>query len=380
VKLSKAMGFSNLTLLFLLAFFLVSTISVQAASRHDPAVAIGDITRIEGARNNQLVGYGLVTGLDGSGDSTRSQATVQSISNMLSQFGVEVDPDQVEGRNIAAVMVTADLPHDASTGDQIDVQVSSIGDASSLEGGMLVQTPLEAATGEIYTVAQGPVSVGGPDEDGAGQDGSHPTSAVVPDGGIVERSIDYRLDGEEITLVLDEGNFRTASTIVDTVNTHFADITGGADIARAETESRIDVEVPGEYQNNIVEFIAELNGLEVEPTTEARVVVNESKGTVVKGHEVSISTVSVSHDNLSVEIAQDTSLEEDNDEEFIAEEQEMEIEDQEQEDQVMIIEGGSTINDLVTALNAIGADASSLATILQEIDAAGALHAELEVR
>ena len=380
MKPSKVINIYNFTSLILLGVLVFSAISVQAASRHDPAVNIGDISRIEGARNNQLVGYGLVTGLDGSGDSTRSQATVQSISNMLSQFGVEVDPDQVQGRNIAAVMVTADLPHDASTGDRIDVQVSSVGDASSLEGGMLVQTPLEAATGEIYTVAQGPVSVGGPGDDGPGQDGAHPTSAVVPGGGIVERTIDYQLDRENVTLILDDGNFRTASTVVDTVNAHFADVTGGADIALAETESRINVEVPGEYRNNIVEFIAELNGLEVEPTTEARVVINESTGTVVKGHEVRISTVSVSHENLSVEISQDTTLEEDGDDPFIADEQEMEIEDQASENQVMLIEGSSTINDLVTALNAIGADASSMSTILQEIDAAGALHAELEVR
>lgn len=349
----------------------------QVFAGGDPIVNIADITRIEGARNNQLVGYGLVTGLDGSGDSTRSQATVQSISNMLSQFGVEVDPDQVQGRNIAAVMVTADLPHDANTGDQIDVQVSSIGDAGSLEGGTLVRTPLEAATGEIYAVAQGSVSVGGFGDD---QD-HHPTSARVPGGAIVERTIDYRLDREELTFILRNGNFRTASSIVDTINEHFSGVTGGMDIAYAENESRVAVEVPDDFQNNIVEFIAEINDLEVQPTMTAKVVVNERTGTVVKGHNVRISTVSVSHGDLSVNVLAHNTVEDDTgDEPFLEQQQEMEVEDSAREEEVMVIEGGSNINDLVAALNAIGADSNDLIAILQEIKAAGALHAELEIR
>lgn len=366
--------------LFLVLVLIISAFGLQAErtiSAGDPMVNIGDITRIEGARNNQLVGYGLVTGLDGSGDSTRSQATVQSISNMLSQFGVEVDPDQVQGRNIAAVLVTADLPHDANTGDQIDVQVNSIGDAGSLAGGTLVRTPLEAPTGEVYAVAQGSVAIGGFGDDQE----HHPTSARVPGGAIVERTINYQLDREELTLILRDGNFRTASTIVDTINEHFSGMTGGADIAYAETESRVAVEVPPNFQNNIVEFIAEVNGLQVQPTMTARVVVNERTGTVVKGHNVRISTVSVSHGDLSVSVSAFNTVEdEEADEPFLEQQQEMEVEDAAREEEVMVIEGGSNINDLVAALNAIGADSSDLIAILREIDAAGALHAELEIR
>ncbi len=349
---------------------------VEEVEAMDPMVNIGDITRIEGARSNQLLGYGLVVGLDGSGDSTRSQATVQSISNMLSQFGVEVDPDQVEGRNIAAVMVTADLPHDANTGDEIDVKVSSIGDADSLRGGTLVQTPLEAATGEIYAVAQGTVAAGAPEDEG------HPTAMKVPRGAIVERTIDYRIDNEELTYILHEGNFRTASSAAETINENFDHLTDGEDIARAETESNIRIDVPEEFRHRIVDFIAEINSLEIRPATTARVVINEETGTISKGHNVRISTVSVSHRNLSVEVSAETELQEveNNGETLMEDGAEMEVVEGEREENVFLIEGGTSIEDLVTALNAVGADTDDLISILQEIEATGALHAELEIR
>ncbi|MFW6381877.1 MAG: flagellar basal body P-ring protein FlgI [Bacillota bacterium] len=369
-----------LSLIFLIIFIMFLGFHVEA-QEHDPIVEIGNITRIDGARDNQLIGYGIVVGLAGSGDSTRSRATVQSVANMLDSFGVEVDADEVRSRNIAAVMVTADLPHNANSGDQIDVNVNSMGDARSIQGGTLLMTPLEAGDGQVYAVAQGSVSIGGYNVRGGGQEvrENHPTAGNVPGGATVEKNIDYQLDSEELTLILDNSNFKTASEIAETINNNFE---GNDNYAMAENESRIKVEVPQDYQNRIVDFIAEVNSLEVRPSMDAKVVINERTGTVVQGHNVRLSTVAVSHGNLSVMITTNTEVSQPEpfSEGQTVEVEETEIQVEEEEGQMMVLEGRSNVYDIVTALNAIGASPRDLVAIFQEIQAAGALHGQLEIR
>ena len=212
------------TILILVLLILFSTQSMSAVSANDPMVRIADMTRIEGMRTNQLSGYGLVIGLNGSGDSSSNQATVQSIANVLDEYGIEVGADQVESQNVAAVIVTATLPAYAYSGDQIDVTVNSIGDADSLQGGTLLQTPLEAANGDIYAVAQGPVSIGGYNVEGGGgnsQRQNHPTVGMIPSGALVEREIEANLNKEEFTYILNQPNFTTARYMAQAINDQF---------------------------------------------------------------------------------------------------------------------------------------------------------------
>lgn len=379
-RLSRIIG---IILMLAVGFSFTTGIVEAEEMMHDPLVEIGNVTRIEGARDNQLIGYGIVVGLAGSGDSNRSRATVQSVANMLDTFGVEVTSDQVQSRNIAAVMVTADLPHNANSGDGIDAQVSSMGDARSIQGGNLLMTPLQAADGNIYAVAQGPVSIGGYNVTGGGQEirENHPTAGRVPGGATVERNVDYDLDEEELVLILHNSNFETASEIAGEINFNFFEETN-REIAKAENESRVRVDIPEDYQSKVVDFIAEVSGLEVRPSMDAVVIINERTGTVVQGHNVRLSTVAVSHGNLSVmittqsEVYQPESFSE-GETEVITE---TEIEVEEDEGKMMVVEGRSNVYDLVAALNAIGVSPRDLIAVMQEIQAAGALHGRLEIR
>ena len=355
----------------------------EAVSSNDPLVNIGNITRIAGMRQNQLVGYGLVVGLNGTGDSSRSQATIQSISNMLDNFGIEVSADQIRGRNVAAVMITADLPPFAYSGDQLDVSVNSIGDATSLQGGTLLQTPLKAANGDVYAVAQGPVSIGGYNIQGGGssQRKNHPTAGQVPNGALVEREMDVDFDREQFTFILEQPNFTTASFMAQAINNNFEYLVGSPKLARATSAAKVKVRVPKEYKNNKVEFISKVNNMEVRSNMKAKVVINEKTGTVVMGHNVRISTVSVSHGNLTVTIQTKENVSQppsfsDGETETTTE---TEIEVDEEEGHMVVVENESTINDLVTALNTIGASPRDLIAIIQQIKAAGALHAKLEI-
>jgi len=375
-KLKNYLSLLTFTMIFVMVFSLNA-----GAQEHDPIVEIGNITRIDGERDNHLIGYGIVVGLAGSGDSTRSRATVQSVANMLDSFGVEVNADQVRSRNIAAVIVTADLPHNANSGDQIDVNVNSMGDARSIQGGTLLMTPLEAGNGQVYAVAQGSVSIGGYNIRGGGQEvrENHPTAGHIPGGATVENNIDYQLESEELTLILDNSNFKTASDIAKAINNNFA---SSDNFAKAENESRIRIEIPQDYQNRVVDFIAEMNSLEVRPSMDAKVVINERTGTVVQGHNVRLSTVAVSHGNLSVMITTSTEVSQPDSftEGETVEVEETEIQVEEEEGQMMVLEGRSNVYDIVTALNAIGASPRDLVAIFQEIQAAGALHGQLEIR
>lgn len=366
--------------ILLLIVFSLSIFSTSVSANNDPEVEIGNITRIKSMRVNQLIGYGIVVGLNGSGDSNRSQATVQSVANMLQSFGVNVTDDQVASQNIAAVMVTAELPAVVHNGDQLDITVSSIGDADSLQGGTLLLTPLQAPNGEVYASAQGPLSIGGYNVGGGGNSAqqNHPTVGRIPNGALVEREINSSLDSDNLTYVLANPSFKTATQITSAINKKF-----GSGTAQALDSSTINISIPENFNYGMVNFIAEVNSLKVRPALKAKVVIDERTGTVVFSHNVQISTVAVAHGNLSVrittreEVSQPEPLS--GGETVVSEDVEIEV-DEGREGNMLIVSQENTIEDLVTALNAIGATPRDIISIIQKIDAAGALHAELEIQ
>ncbi len=357
--------------------------SLQAASAEDPVVAIGDITRIKGIRENQLMGMGLVIGLNGTGDSNRSQATIQMVANMLTNLGIEVTPNQIQSRNLAAVMTTATLPAFAYTGDTIDVTLSALGDAQSLQGGTLLMTPLRAANGEIFAVAQGPVSIGGYNLQQGGNQVrlNHPNVARIPNGAIVERELEFKLDSNELTLLLENPSFETAGYIAQAINENFKYLFIREPISEAIDAGQVKVTIPPQFRNNPVEFIARISNFEVRSSMKAKIIINERTGTIVMGHNVRISTVFVAHGNLTVTIrsqervSQPTPLS--GGETVVTKETEIEV--SEEDSSLTVLPGNGTVQDLVSALNAIGATPRDIIAIIQLIKAQGALHAELEL-
>jgi flagellar P-ring protein precursor FlgI len=377
LQLNREKYFINI---FVLSLLLLLIMTAVAAAQNDPEVEIGNITRLRGMRANQLIGYGLVVGLNGSGDSNRSQSTVQSMANMLQNFGVNVSSDQVASQNTAAVMVTAELGPVVHNGDEIDVSISSVGDADSLQGGTLLLTPLQAPNGEVYASAQGPVSIGGFNVSGGGttQRQNHPTAGRIPGGALVERDLNSNLDRENINYILADPNFETAAKIAEAVNNEF-----GSNTASAQNYSTVNISIPSDYAGNLVSFIADVNKLRVRPNIEAKVIIDEKTGTVVFSHNVKISTVAVAHGNLSVSIKTEQTVSQpppfSGGETEITEDVEIEV-DEGQESNMIVVSQDNTIEDLVAALNAIGATPRDIISIVQKIDAAGALHAELELQ
>lgn len=360
------------------------SIAVVAASSEDPVVAIGDITRIKEIRENQLSGFGLVIGLAGTGDSNRYEPTIQSHANMLNNKGIEVTKDQVNSQNVAAVMVTASLPAFAHNGDTIDVTVSSLGDADSLQGGTLYMTPLEAPNGEIYAVAQGPVSIGGYNLQQGGNQvrQNHATAARVPNGAIVEKELNIEFDKEEFTYILENPNFETASNIVMAINDRFEYLFPERQIAKAVDSSQVKVRVPDDYKNDVVGFIAQIDNCDVRPGIDAKIVINEKTGTISITHNVRISTVSIAHGNLTVTVETDSEVSQP---ESLSEGETVETTDtditvEEEENNITVMPTNNTIKDLVDALNKLGATSRDISAIIQEIKAQGALHAELVVQ
>ena len=337
-----------------------------------------DIARVLGVRENQIYGLGLVVGLNGTGDGSGTRANVQMIANMLESFGITVSASDMRVRNIAAVMVPAEMPTSAKAGDRVDVTVSSIGDARSLQGGFLLQTPLQAANGQVYAVAQGPVSIGGFVVRGGGASAqmNHTTVGSVPGGAIVEREVDtpgFASDGY-ISMVLAEPDFTTASRVVEVINAVY-----GPDLAWARDQATVEIRVPDEYLYNVVSFIAQLEELPVQPDVNARVVINERTGTVVMGASVRIATVAVAKDNLRVQIqaspviSQPPPLSEG----FTVVDREISVEVEGEPSNFAVLGGTASVQDLVDALNAVGASPRDIISILQAIKAAGALFGEL---
>lgn len=361
---------------------------VQAPAAIGPAdesTRIKDVARLTEARENALVGYGIVTGLAGTGDTTRSQETFQSISNLLRNFGVNMAPAQVRGRNAASVMVTANLPPFARRGARIDVNVASLGDARSLVGGTLLLAHMVGPDGQIYALAQGPVSVGGFSYDLNGNvvQKNHPTTGNVPDGAVIERDTTtdvLNVDGE-IDISLVDPDFTTASRVADSINQGV-----GPAIARAIDAGRVTVHVPDSFRGNLVGLVTIIESLTIEPDRRARVVVNERTGTVVAGGDVRVAKVSVTHGDLKVFINSDYSVSQPV---FVADTgagvrteviPDTSVTVTETDPVTVAIHNMSTVADLVSALNKVKATSRDIIAILQAIKRAGALHAELIIQ
>lgn len=341
-------------------------------------VRIKDIATFAGARSNQLVGYGLVVGLSGTGDRRGAEFTIQSMSNMLERMGVRVDRSKLKVRNVAAVMVTTQMPVSARAGSSLDVTVSSVGDASSLLGGVLLMTPMRGVDGEIYTLAQGPLIIGGfsAGGDAAQAQKNITTVGMIPNGATVERSVPFAFNQQEnVVLHLQTNDFSTAMQVVDKINQNF-----GSPLARALDVSSIEVDVPDLYRGNLVPFIAALENLHITPDSRARVVVDEKTGTVVVGQNVRLSKVAVAHGNLHIVIAERPEVVQplpfSLGETVVVPRTELGI--REENRRLTLLEG-ATLQDLINGLNAIGATPRDLISILRTLKAAGALYADVEV-
>ncbi len=339
-----------------------------------PSVRIKDIVDIEGARGNQLSGIGLVTGLNGTGDN--STMAIQMMRNMMRNFGVTLDARSVRTRNIAVVSLTAMLPPYVRAGQKIDVNVSTMGNASSLQGGVLVQSPLRAADGKVYAVAQGPVMVGGMSAQGRGGSSTQniPTVGRLPGGAIIEREVpsEYTSRGQ-IALLLHDPDFTTAQRIADVINRYF-----GA-VAFPSDAGRVVVNLPGPYVAAPTAFLANMEKLEITPDTSAKVAVNERTGTVVMGGDVKISSVAVSHGNLTVTIdeTENVSQPEPFSEGQTVATPQTNIGVNEEGSHMIAMPATTTVRDLVRVLNGLSATPRDIIEILQAIDRAGALHGEL---
>ena len=372
-RMNHARCFVILGIFFLTFVLFYGTRTAQGAR-------IKDLAAIKGIRSNQLTGYGLIVGLDGTGDKSGADFTTQALANMMDRMGIHVDKNQLNVKNIAAVIVTADIPAFARIGNKIDVVASSIGDAKSLAGGTLLLTPLKGVDGQVYALAQGPVTLGGVSAGGAGggTQKNHLQVARIANGASVEREIPVVLDGKK-TLILSLFNpdFTTVKRVADTINASI-----GHGVAEAVDSSALRLNIPETMQENkVAEFLADIETLSIVPDTRAKVVVNEKTGTVVIGENVTISTVAVAHGNLTVtirkssEVSQPEALSQG---ETVTTAQ-SEVAVDEEEVKVMPLPGGATIGELVKGLNSIGVSPRDLITILQSIKAAGALQAELEI-
>lgn len=359
---------------------------IVCAGASATGIRIKDLGRIDGVRDNMIVGYGIVSGLAGTGDSSRSQVTLQSIANALQDFGISLTTSQLNSRNVAGVIVTATLPAHGRSGDKIDVNVSSVGDARSLLGGTLLMMPLYGPDRRVYALAQGPLSIGGfkYDLNGNVVQRNHPTSGVIPEGATIEVTVASKIvkDDGAIALLLFDPDYTTASRIASAVNATF-----GGNIARAEDAGRVSVQAPARETERLVDFVARLEGVLVEPDQRARVVVNERTGTVVSGGDVRISTVTVTHGNLRVSIVSDYLVSQPNG--VLVEPSrsirtevvpQTRINVQEDAMNTVSLPAGTRVSELVFALNRIKASTRDVITVLQSVKRAGALHAELIIQ
>jgi len=362
-------------------FILVSLLApITPAAADSPGKAhIRDIATVEGIRENPLVGYGIVVGLRGTGDSRQTIFTIQTLANVLQRMGVQIPPLTARVNNVAAVFVTASLPAFARPGTELDVTVSSVGDAKSLEGGLLLLTPLSAADGQVYAAAQGPLTVGGYSAGGGGTVRlvNHPTVGRIPGGGIVERALKLDLPAmSRISLLLRTPDFTTASEVASIINQRLE-----RDVAAAIDARRIEIDPVAAKASSLPMLLAEIENLSVEVHRRAKVVVNERTGTIVMGRDVRLGAVSILHGNLSIEISTEFNVSQPNPfakgETKVVPERTVRSEDAATK-RVELSEGAS-VEQLVSGLQAIGASARDVIAVLQAIQAAGALEADLEV-
>ncbi len=342
------------------------------------AARVKDIAQLQGVRSNALTGYGLVVGLERTGDTEQSLFTVQSVAAMLTRMGVRIDPKRLRIRNVAAVMVTAKLPAFAQSGTPMDVVVSSIGNATSLRGGTLLTSPLKAVDGQVYAVAQGPVAVGGYDVRASGTRRQKNVSTVgrIPSGAIVEKGVELEINGKEnLVYLLKDADFTTAINVASA-------ITAAGYTAKALDAARVQVNVPQEMRERVPEVVAKLESATVSTDTTARVVVNSRTGTVVIGSNVRIGTVAIAHGGLNIKVDTQNSVSQPSamatGDTTTAANSDVSV--TEGNGTLRVVNGGATLNDLVGALNALGAKPRDLIEIIQAIRASGAMNAEIEIQ
>lgn len=322
-------------------FLVLALVTVAEAAR------LKDIASIRGVRENHLIGYGIVVGLKGTGDG-KNEFTSKSMGRLLDKLGVKLDSAEVQSKNVAAVIVTANLPAFAKAGNPMDITVSAIGEASSLQGGTLLQTPMRAGNEQVFAVAQGTVVISGDGKE------MHTTSGRIPNGAIIEKDVQSDFSSRKMfRLTLHNPDFTTAARSVLTINREL-----GGQYASAKDGGTIDIVTPFGYENKGVELLATIESIQINPDTRAVVIINEKSGTVVIGDKVKISKVAVSHNGISVKVG-------DGKKGAV-------------EEKIALIEGAS-VGDLVQNLNKVGITPKDLITLLQAIKAAGALHGELEV-
>ena len=363
----------------LLSSLLIVLVGMTLLAPAAGAVRLKDIADLKGVRSNQILGYGLVVGLNDTGDSSGTGFTKETLANMLERLNISSDREDINVGNVAAVMVTAELPPFVKAGGTVDVLVSSIGDAESLSGGTLLQTPLSGPNGKVYAVAQGPLSVGGISAGGqAGQvQKNHPTVGRVPDGGTVEREVPYALPQEgPLTYHIEESDFTTISRITKAINEQY-----GEQTAQAVDSASFRVQVPQPFAGQRVQFIASLEHLQIQPDAKARVVVNERTGTIVMGQNVRLDKVAVAHGNLKLMVRESPQVSQPQpfSEGETTTVPRTEVQVEEEKARLLVVDKGISIGDVAAALNAIGATPRDLMAIFQAIKAAGALHAELVV-
>ena len=343
---------------------------------------IKDIVDIEGVRENQLIGYGLVVGLNGTGDGLKnSPFTEQSLIAMLERLGVSVRDQNLNTGNVAAVMVTATLPPFSNQGSRIDVNISALGDSTSLQGGTLLVTPLLAADGEVYAVAQGEVNISGfsAQGDAASVTQNVPTSGRIPNGGIVEREINFNLaDMQQVRLALRNPDFTTARRIAQAIN----GFTSGH-LAKAENSGSVVLRRPPNYDGTIVDLITDIEQLPIQPDQPAKVVISERAGVVVMGADVRVSSVAIAQGNLTLKINETPQVSQpnpfaDQGETVVVPRTDVQA-NVGNDVKLAVLDTGVTLQDLVTSLNKLGVKPRDIITILQAIKAAGALQAEIEV-
>lgn len=381
---SSAVAAARAILLVLAVLGLVAPMITSAQRAHNDLVRVKDLGKLKGWETNTLVGYGIVTGLAGTGDSPNNAATRQALSNVLSQFNLTIPANQVQSRNVAVVMVSAELPPFAREGVLLDVTVTSAGDARSLLGGSLLLAPLKAANGKTYALAEGALSVGGYRYDANGNvvQKNHPTTGSVPNGAKVEVGVSSEVIGADhtLTFVLSEADYTTANRIATAINSQVGD-----GLARAHDAEGIDIQIPAGQDNQLVQFIARVENVNVEPDRRARVVINERTGTVVSGGDVRISQVAISQGDLKINIAtvneasqpygvwgvnpgvrtaivSNTSI---NVNEGVA---------------GFVPPGSNTVADLIQQLNKLKTSTRDVISILRAVKAAGALHGDLVVQ
>ncbi len=380
---AKLLGYVTFLFVSLCVLLALLALTVQNANA---SARIKDIVTVEGIRDNMLVGYGLVVGLNGTGDKINNSVfTEKSLRSFLDRLGVNTGGMKLNVKNVAAVTVTATLPPFARSGSRIDVTVSTLGDASSLQGGMLIATPIKGADGNIYAVAQGALTLGGFSARGKSQvvNKGVPTNGYIANGAIIEKEIGFELNSlEKLKFALRNPDITTASKIADQVNQEVAHGKGEKNVAFVLDPGTVSVLVPEDYRDQVAEFLAKIEQLRVETDQNAKIIIDESSGTIVMNENVRIDTIAISQGNLVVTVKEDVDV---NQPEPLTRGKTVEtpqtsIEVSEPGMQMAVMEKGANLKDLVNGLNSLGVGPRDLVTILQTVKFAGALQAEIETK